>query len=179
VSVLGDVLRWLGGEVAHAQGRARDREVLATLLRLEYVQSALYREAGELPGLSAEARALAARLRDDEVQHVDGLRATSTSIGARPEDRPRVAFGDELRTESDFLKLANTLEDAAVSLYNGVAPQLQSPDLRAIAASIGQVEARHAALVRLARDKPPAPLAFDKTSSILDVRRRLRPFVID
>ena len=36
----------------------------------------------------------------------------------------------------------------------------------AAAGSIVQIEARHASLIRLARNKPPAPLAFDKAATM-------------
>jgi hypothetical protein len=39
-----------------------------------------------------------------------------------------------------------------------------------VLASIVQTEARHAALVRLLRGRPPAPLALDKSSAEYAVR---------
>lgn len=154
-----------------------DLGLLSFLLEIEYIHAALYRDAlKDVPGMTSGTARLARELRDHEVAHVDALRATITDAGGRPATRPSTTFGVELRTEARFLKLANTLEDTAVSAYNGVAPQFESKELLAAVASIVQVEARHSALVREAREKPPAPLAFDKDSSQDDVRERIRRY---
>jgi hypothetical protein len=118
-------------------------------------------------------------LRDNEVQHVDALRATVAEAGSKPRDRPRIDFGEELRSEAAFLKLANTIEDTAVSAMNGAAPQFDSEDYVAAFASIAQVEARHSALIRLHRDKPPAPLPLDKASIQGAVQQRIGPYTVD
>ena len=163
--------------VARAMADVRDDlDLLNYLLSVEYVQAALYRDALQIPGLSEDTERLARELRDHEIAHVDGLRATIADAGGKPDDRPRIAFGGQLRSDAAFLKLANTLEDTAVSAYNGAIPQLESKELVAAVASIVQVEARHAALIRDAREKPPAPLAFDKDSSRQDVRTSIRPY---
>jgi hypothetical protein len=154
-----------------------DLALLNFLLGVEYVQAALYRDAlKDVPGLSAETVRLTRELRDQEVAHVDALRETISAAGGKPAARPSTGFGSSLQTEARFLKVANTLEDTAVSAFNGAAPQFESKEFVAAAASIVQVEARHSALVREAREKPPAPLAFDKDSSADDVRARLRTY---
>ncbi len=159
------------------------RDDLATLnlaLTLEYVQSGLYRDAlKQVPDLSPDNRRLVAHLRDQEIEHVDALRGTISDAGGKPNDRPRLDFGSSLASEAAFLKLANTLEDTGVSAYNGAAPQFESGDFVAAFASIAQVEARHAALVRLARQKPPAPLAFDKASNQQSVRSAYGPYTVE
>ena len=155
-----------------------DLRILNFLLGIEYVQSALYREAlKDVPDLSPATRSLVEELRDNEVAHVDALRATIADVGGKPDDRPRVGFGSGLASETAFLKLANTLEDTGVSAYNGVIPQIESEDLVAAAASIVQVEGRHAGLIRVTREKPPAPIALDKTSNDREVRSALRPYL--
>jgi rubrerythrin len=153
-----------------------DLSLLEYLLTLEYAQSGLYRDALQEVELSSDVARLARELRDQEVEHVDALRATIEEAGGAPPDRLPLDFGDALASEAAFLKLANTLEDTAVSAYNGAAPRLESREFLAVFASIVQVEARHAALVRLARDKPPAPLAFDKASNRQDVRTKIREY---
>ena len=82
-------------------------------------------------------------------------------------------------SEAAFLKLANTLEDTGVSAYNGAAPQFESEDFVAAFASIAQIEARHAALIRMLRDKPPAPLPLDKASNQQAVRSALGPYTVE
>jgi rubrerythrin len=153
-----------------------DVGLLEYMLSLEYVQSGLYRDAIKQIDLSTDVARLAGELRDEEVEHVDALRATIEEAGGSPPERLPLDFGSALASEAAFLKLANTLEDTTVSAYNGAAPRVESREFLAIFASIAQVEARHAALVRLVRDKPPAPLAFDKASNRQDVRTAIREF---
>ena len=47
----------------------------------------------------------------------------------------------------------------------------------AAAGGIVQVEARHAAMIRLVRNKPPAPLAFDKASEMDEILAAVKPFI--
>lgn len=165
---------------ASAQVVKADLDTLNYVLTLEYVQSALYRVALKaVPDLSDDVRRLVTELRDQEVEHVDALRATVSEAGGKPRDRVRTDFGEELRSEASFLKLANTIEDTAVSAMNGAAPQFQSADYIAAFASIAQVEARQSALIRLARDKPPAPLPLDKASIQGAVQQAIGPFTVD
>ena len=177
-------LALVAGGLATIQTRAYgdirdDLSIISYVLTVEYVQAALYREAlKEVPGLDAPTRALVAELRDHEIQHVDALRATIADAGGRPNDRPAVAFGSELGSRARFLKLANTLEDTGVSAYNGATPALENEDFVAAFASIAQVEGRHAALVRIMRDKPPAPLPLDKASNQDAVRQRFGPYTV-
>jgi hypothetical protein len=157
-----------------------DLRILSFALTLEYVQSALYRDAlQEVPGLDTVERRAIGHLRDNEVEHVDALRATISDAGGRPNDRPRVDFGNALSSRASFFKLANTLEDTAVSGYNGAAPAFENEDFVAAFASIAQIEARHSAIIRTIRGKPPAPLPLDKASNQHVVRQAYGPYTIE
>jgi len=142
-----------------------DLEVVNFALTLEYLETAFYETAVKKVKLSGDVRALAQQLAEDEGQHVDALITAVKGAGGTPAKKPQFAFGGAFASEAAFLKLANVLEDTGVSAYNGAAPSLQSKDILAAAGSIVQIEARHAALIRLARDKPPAPRAFDRSST--------------
>ena len=157
-----------------------DLAILNFALTIEYVQSGLYRDAlKQVPDLAAENRRLVAQLRDQEIEHVDALRGTISDAGGKPNDRPRLDFGSSLASEAAFLKLANTLEDTGVSAYNGATPQFESSDFVAALASLAQIESRHAALIRLVRDKPPAPLPLDKASNQEAVRSAFGPYTVE
>jgi hypothetical protein len=54
---------------------------------------------------------------------------------------------------------------------------IASVEVLAAAGSIVQVEARHAAMIRLARGKAPAPSAFDKASQMDSVLAAVKPFI--
>ena len=157
-----------------------DLKLLNFALTIEYVQSGLYRDAlKQVPDLGADTRRLVAELRDHEIEHVDALRATLSEAGVKPNDRPRLDFGSSLASEAAFLKLANTLEDTGVSGYNGAATRFESGDFVAVLASLAQIEARHAALIRFEREKPPAPLPLDKASNDQAVRSAYGPYTVE
>jgi hypothetical protein len=116
-------------------------------------------------------------IRDNEDAHVDALAATVKSLGGKPVAKPTFDFGAAFDSADAFLKTANVLEDTGVSAYNGAAISIDSVDVLAAAGGIVQIEARHAALIRLARGKSPAPLAFDKASEMPAVLKAVKPFI--
>jgi hypothetical protein len=120
---------------------------------------------------------LATEIGANEAEHVEALTATIKDLGGKPAAAPQVDFGNAFSSEKSFLKLAQTLEDTGVSAYNGAAPAIKSKEVLAAAGGIVQVEARHAAAIRLARGDNPAPDAFDKTLSMEQVLEAVQPFV--
>ena len=163
---------------ALAQEGGGDVDILNFALTLEYLEAAFYTMAvKQVKGLSADESKLAKQLRDDETAHVDTLTATIKKLGGKPAAKPPVAFAGAFASRAAFLKTSNALEDTGVSAYNGAAPNIESVDVLAAAGQIVQIEARHAALIRLARNKPPAPLAFDKASEMAEVLKAVKPFI--
>jgi rubrerythrin len=163
---------------ALADSGGGDVDVLNYALTLEYLESTFYAESvKQVSGLSSDERKLAERLRDDERAHVDALTATIKDLGGKPAARPTFDFGGAFASRAAFLRTATTLEDTGVSAYNGAATSISSVDVLAAAGGIVQVEARHAALIRLARDKPPAPQAFDKASDMEEALAAVQPFI--
>ncbi len=160
---------------AFAQGAMSDNDILNFALTLEYLEAAFYMRALDQLDLSSETREFAETIRSDEDKHVDALVTTIGNLGGKPVKAPMVEF--PFSDETAFLELAQTLEDTGVSAYNGAAPAIKSKELLATAGSIAQVEARHAARVRLARSQPPAPNAFDKTLNTKQVLAAVKPFV--
>ena len=55
---------------------------------------------------------------------------------------------------------------------------ISSGEVLGAAGGIVQVEARHAAMIRLVRNKPPAPSAFDKASEMESVLAAVKPFIM-
>ena len=161
---------------AFAQGDMGDVDVLNFALTLEYLEAAFYKEAANIKQLSAEGAKLAEEFGNEEQQHVDALTKTITDLGGKPVAAPMVDFG-KLSTEPDFLKLAVAFEDTGVSAYNGAAPSIKSKEVLAAAGSIVQVEARHAAAVRLLAKEDPSPKAFDETLTKSQVLKAVKPYV--
>ncbi len=163
---------------ALAQSGGGDVEIVNFALTLEYLEAAFYTQAiKNVKGLSGDIAKLAKELRDNETEHVDALTATVKQLGGKPAAVPGVDFGGAFASVEAFLKTANVFEDTGVSAYNGAAPMIESVDVLAAAGGIVQVEARHAALIRLQRAKAPAPLAFDKASDKDAVLMAVQPFI--
>jgi rubrerythrin len=163
---------------ALADSGASDVDIVNFALTLEYLEAAFYSAAVKrVGGLSADERRLARMLRDDESAHVEALTATVRNLGGKPAAKPTFDFGGAFASREAFLKTASALEDTGVSAYNGAATAIRSRDVLAAAGSIVQVEARHAALIRLARGKTPAPLAFDKALEMDAVLKAVKPFI--
>jgi rubrerythrin len=163
---------------ALAQDSGGDVDILNYALTLEYLETEFYTLAvKQVKGLSGDEMKLAKELRDNEAEHVDALAATVKKLGGTPVKKPDFDFGGAFASRTAFLQTANVLEDAGVSAYNGAGPLIKSVDVLAAAGSIVQVEARHAALIRLVRSKPPAPLAFDKPASKAAILKKVTPFI--
>ncbi len=164
---------------AFAQGNASagDLEILNFALTLEYLEAAFYEQALSDLKPKGELGELVELISSDENEHVSALEATITEMGGEPVKAPEVDFGDAFASEDAFLELAQTFEDTGVSAYNGAAPNLESKDLLATAGGIVQVEARHAAAIRLLRGELPSPEAFDATLTEDEVLKAVMPFV--
>ncbi len=163
--------------VGSALAQSGDVDILNFALTLEHLEAAFYTEGVKSAGLSADTLKLARELRDNETDHVDALTKAISSAGGNPVAAPGVDFGDATKSETAFLKLAQTFEDTGVSAYNGAAPSISSPEILAAAGSIVQIEARHAALIRLANSVTPAPDAFDRALDKDAVLKAVMPFI--
>ena len=166
----------VGPFVGRALAQGIDVEILQFALTLEFLEAEFYARARDELVLQGDVAELTEELLDNETQHVETLSALIGKMGGTPVEKPRFDFGDAYASTESYLRQSNLFEDTGVSAYNGAAPLLQDPDVLAAAGSIVQVEARHAALVRLLRDKPPAPNAFDVSSTQAEVRKAVAPF---
>ncbi|HET7119807.1 MAG TPA: ferritin-like domain-containing protein [Solirubrobacterales bacterium] len=160
---------------ALAMSGGGDVEILNFALTLEYLESKFYEEAKTRARASGELKKLIDLLAEDERAHVEALTATIKQLGGKPVSMPKFDF--EYNGPSGFLKLAQAFEDTGVSAYNGAAPQIESKEVLAAAGGIVQVEARHAAAIRLQNEQPPAPAAFDPPLSEAKVRKAVEPFI--
>ena len=163
---------------AMADSAGGDVDILNYALTLEFLETEFYTQAAKrVKGLSKQESDLTKELRDNEAEHVDALAATIKDLGGKPVDKPMFKFGGAFASRAAYLKTANVLEDTGVRAYNGAAPMIKSVDVLAAAGGIVQVEARHAAMIRLVRKKPPAPLAFDKASEMDEILAAVKPFI--
>lgn len=163
---------------AFAQESGGDVDILNFALTLEVLEATFYQEAlRQVDGLSGDLQALVEEIESNESEHVDALTQMIQDAGGKPDAAPEFDFADSFQDEATFLERAQEFEETGVSAYNGAAPQIQSKEVLAAAASIVQVEGRHASLIRLQRGEDPAPLAFDETLDMEEVRDAVGPFI--
>ncbi len=162
---------------AFAQGGGGDLDILNFALTLEYLEAAFYTEGVKKAGLSGANKKLAKELRDNETAHVDALTKAIKGAGGKPVTAPKVGFMGATSSEKKFLMLAQTFEDTGVGAYPGAGPMISDPAILSAAGSIVQIEARHAALIRLANGVTPAPDAFDKALEMSAVLTAVKPFI--
>jgi hypothetical protein len=160
---------------ALAMTESGDVGILNFALTLEYLESKFYEEAKSRAKPSGELKALVDLLAKDEQQHVEALEGTIKKLGGKPVAEPKFDF--PYSGTSGFLKLAQTFEDTGVSAYNGAAPMIKSKEVLTAAGSIVQVEARHAAAIRLQNGAEPAPAAFDPPLDEAQVLKAVEPFI--
>jgi rubrerythrin len=160
---------------ALAMGSGGDVEILNFALTLEYLESTFYAEAKKRAKPSGELKSLVDLIAKDEQQHVEALAGTIKKLGGKPVAEPKFDFS--YSGTSGFLKLAQTFEDTGVSAYNGAAPMIKSKEVLTAAGSIVQVEARHAAAIRLQRGEEPAPAGFDEPLDEKQVLKAVEPFI--
>jgi len=160
---------------ALAMSGSSDVDILNFALTLEYLESTFYKEAKSRAKASSELKSLIDLIGRDEDEHVGALTETIKKLGGKPVAEPKFDF--PYNGTAGFLKLAQTFEDTGVSAYNGAAPQIKSKEVLEAAGSIVQVEARHAAAIRLQNGDEPAPVAFDPALSEAKVLKAVEPFI--
>jgi hypothetical protein len=161
---------------ALAMSESGDVGILNFALTLEYLEAKFYAEAKSRAKAKGELKSLVNLLASDEQQHVEALTATVKKLGGKPVAEPKFNF--EYSDTAGFLKLAQTFEDTGVSAYNGAGPMIKSKEVLAAAGGIVQVEARHAAAIRLQNKEEPAPAAFDSPLSEKQVLKAVEPFIV-
>ena len=160
---------------AESASGSTDLDILNFALTLEYLEADFYVQGAKLRGLSSKTQALGKLLGGHEAAHVAYLTKAITQAGATPVAKPTFKF--PMKDEASFLMLAQTFEDTGVSAYNGAGPLLSDKAILAAAGTIVQIEARHAAAIRLQRGETPAPDAFDPSLDMSQVLTAVKPFI--
>jgi hypothetical protein len=158
-------------EEAFAKERPADLELLAFVRSLKQAEAALYNKhrKGKLR-LSEKTKKVAGEFAGHELRQAQELRKIIKKGGGTPRKKPIYQF--PFTNEEGFLAAAETLEETGVASLNAVVPRVTSSVLAAKIAAILQVEARHAAVIRLMRGGQAAPHAFDGVTSTTAARAR-------
>jgi rubrerythrin len=160
---------------ALAMSGGGDVDIVNFALTLEYLEAAFYEEAKKRAGAKGDLKSLIGLIATDEKQHVEALTATVKQLGGKPVAEPKFDF--PYSDTAGFLKLAQVFEDTGVSAYNGAGPAIKSKEVLGAAGSIVQVEARHAAAIRLQNGEQPSPNAFDPSLDEAQVLKAVEPFI--
>jgi hypothetical protein len=153
-----------------------DLDILNFALTLEYLETDFYTVKAKSVGLSGAAKAIATSFGEEEAAHVAGLTSAIKAAGGQPAAKPTFSF--PVTNQAGFLKLAYVLENTGVGAYNGAGPSLSNKQYLAVAGSIVQIEARHAATIaQLTGDMITPDGAFDKPLSKAQVLAKAGPLI--
>lgn len=110
-----------------------------------------------------------------ESAHVDALTAALQKAGVTPVAAKASYNFPTFNNRGDILNFAKLAEDTGVGAYQGAAALIDNKDYLAVAGSIVQVEARHAAIMNLLSGIQPVPDAFTKSLSVPQVLEIVNP----
>ena len=126
------------------------------------------------------------QIRDHEQAHVKALEGVLKEVGSDPNFGSDVEFEFPYENTTEFVAVAQALEDTGAGAYTAAAPAVDTEEYLASAAQILAVEARHASYLRVLNSPQPAgsgarnpfPDAFQKQLSVTEVVNRAAPFVV-
>jgi rubrerythrin len=154
-----------GNEALAAKGNdstIEDVRILNTALGAELEAIAAYQLGAESGLLQKPALDLALTFQGHHKEHADVLAKTIAKLGGKAVSaKDKYMFPTEkLKSQTDVLRFAASLEQGAVSAYLGAVPLFGNRDLAKAAASILGDEAMHWAVLRNALGDAPVPAAF-------------------
>lgn len=146
-----------GGSGAAGPSPAMDLVLAKTAASLEKLAVDVYGTAAALL-TTAAVKDAATLFAGHHQQHLDALNGVITGAGAKAITAQNKAVYEALiapalakaKTEADALMIAVMLEEAAAQTYAFAGGSLSTPALRSTIMTIGGVEARHAAVLRMA-----------------------------
>lgn len=139
-----------------AQGTGKgDIAILNSGIELERAGIKAYQDAAGTGLLSKDVLAVAAGFMHDHQAHRDALIAAVKAAGATPSDKTVALTYPALKTQTDILQFAKSIEEKAAATYLSVIPELANRELAGVAASILGVETTHVALLAQALGSLP------------------------
>lgn len=177
-------LRVFIAENATEATNANDIQILNFALTLELLDSTFFAEGlnnftaadFEAAGFPNTTFDFITRIRDNELGHAAALQSAIGSLGGTPVQQCNYSF--PVSNVTQFVEIAQRLENVGVSAYDGTLAFLTSPQLQTTGATIASVEARHAAYLNLLRGMIPFPDALDTPLPIATVLGITDAFVV-
>lgn len=159
-----------------------DLEVLNYALTLEHLENVFYRMVNASGRLQGNAAAYFRTIGAHELAHVNALTMAIRGAGDTPvTELARYNFAPlgDMNTVAGILAIANVLEPTGVKAYDGAAKEIQSKAILATAGQIVQVEARHAAIIKVLIDPNanPVPLAFEEMATPQQILAAIMPII--
>jgi rubrerythrin len=148
----------------HGAFSGGDVGIVNFALTLERIEADFYKRALAADVLEDDVKKVIELIAKEENEHVQALTRTVEGLGGKADPAPQARF-PELTDQDAVLRTAIELEDMGVSAYNGATTQIDSADVLQAAASIAQVEARHAGALRELAGDLPTVGAFDRVFS--------------
>lgn len=154
-----------------------DVDILQFALTLEHLEAAMYREMLAANVLTGKELQYFQSFGEHEAAHVDGLTQALQALGVEPA-MPLADYAfPAFTSRTTILNFAKTAEDLGVGAYQGAAAGIDNKDYLAVAGSIVQVEARHAAIVNLLLGIDPAPAAVTPSLTVEEVLQVVGPIL--
>jgi hypothetical protein len=165
----GSLLAGLPPRATAGSSSAQDVDLLSFALTLEYLEAEFYAQAAASGALGGDVLSFAQVVGAHEREHV--LRHESSLAGTAVA-KPVFDFKGTTGDQALFLATAVVLEETAVAAYGGIVPQA-TKRVRAAAAMILSVEARHAAWARELAGRDVSPRGFDDARSVEETLARV------
>lgn len=154
-----------------------DVDILQFALGLEHLEARMYVDMLAANILTDKELRYFQSFGSQEAAHVTFLTDGLSAAGATPvQAAPSYDF-PTFDSREAILDLARIAEETGVGAYQGAAAAIQNKDYLAAAGSIVQVEARHAAIVRMLLGQKPVPAATTPSLTIAEVNAIVGPLI--
>lgn len=159
-----------------------DLEVLNYALTLEHLENTFYAQVNAGGKLQGNAAKYLAIIGAHEKAHVDALTAAISKAGGTPvQPLAKYNFGavGDMNSQAGILAIADILEPTGVKAYDGAAREIMDKAILGVAGQIVQVEARHAAIVKVLIDPNanPVPKAFEDKATPQEILDAIKPII--
>ncbi len=155
-----------------------DLDIANFALTLEHLEAAMYREMLATNILTGKELSYFQSFGEHEAAHVTALTDTIKAFGGTPVSAQSSYNFPAFNNRGDILNFARTAEEIGVGAYQGAAALISDVNVLNAAASIVQVEARHAAIVRMMIDPNIAvPAAFTASLTVDEVLQQVGPIL--
>ncbi len=155
-----------------------DVDILNFALTLEHLEARMYADMLATGTLTGKELQYITTFGEQEAAHVTGLTDALNAVGATPAQAQDSYNFPAFNNRGDILNFAKIAEDIGVGAYQGAAAAIDNKDYLAVAGSIVQVEARHAAIINLLIGSgSPVPAAFTSSLTVDQVLEQVNPIL--